>query len=121
MNNGFDLRVMGLLLRQGRRIHALSWLLLGVASLWLLLGTFPQLGSPDMLALTGLWLSLAAGALQAYCAIRVDFDAGLLIALAENYDPARAAAQLDSSLQALGLTTPAGLDRSRMATSLVND
>lgn len=115
MSNGFDLRVMGLVLRQGRKLNAVSWLLLVLAAAWLVLEAALSPGALSGLAVTGLWLSLAAGALQLFYAMRVDFDADLLVALADQYpgdkDLRAAADTLDGSLQSLGLINDAKAGR----------
>lgn len=100
----FDLEVMALLLRQGRRLHGVSMGLAALAAAWLVLQTLVP--AADALTLALLAASLPAAGAQLYCAIRVDFDADLLEALAARHDP-DPAATLDSSLAALGLGRPA--------------
>ncbi|NZA28490.1 hypothetical protein H0E84_19125 [Luteimonas sp. SJ-92] len=97
----FDLQAMGLLLHQGRRLHAVSMGLAGLAGLWLVLGAVAgiSLGAPVQALLIA---SLLAAALQLYCAMRTDFDAGLFQAVAA-LPPADAMRILDASLQSLGL------------------
>lgn len=115
MSTGFDLRVMGLVLRQGRKLNAVSWLLLALAAAWLVLDAALSRAALGGIAVAGLWLSLAAGALQLFYAMRVDFDADLLLALADKYEgdkDLRAAADtLDRSLQSLGLLNAAKAGR----------
>ncbi|KRD75747.1 hypothetical protein [Lysobacter sp. Root983] len=105
MTTAFELHTMGLLLRQGRCLNALSLGLLALTGLWLLLAGF---GFGALVGWTayGLGLSAIAGLLQVYYAARVDFDAGLLLAAARERDPAHAATAVDASLQALGLQPP---------------
>lgn len=95
----FDLRAMAALLAQGRQLRALSLLLLAAALLALVL---PDASAPAW----PLALSLGAGLLQCYYALRVDFDARLFQAASEDEDSARAARRLDASLLALGLLKP---------------
>ncbi|ALN63118.1 hypothetical protein GLA29479_2248 [Lysobacter antibioticus] len=95
----FDLRAMAALLAQGRQLRALSWLLLAAALLALVVPT----ASPPPWPLA---LSLVAGLLQCYYALRVDFDARLFQAASEDEDSVRAAQRLDASLLALGLLKP---------------
>ena len=95
----FDLRAMAALLAQGRQLRALSWLLLAAALLALVVPT----ASPPPWPVA---LSLVAGLLQCYYALRVDFDARLFQAASEDEDSARAAQRLDASLLALGLLKP---------------
>jgi len=102
MTTSFDLHTMGLLLRQGRRLNALSLGLLALTGVWLLFAGF-GFGVLEGWTAYGLAMSVIAGLLQIYYAARVDFDAGLLLAAARERDPAQAAASLDASLQRLGL------------------
>ncbi|ALN82426.1 hypothetical protein LA76x_4315 [Lysobacter antibioticus] len=92
---------MAALLAQGRQLRALSWLLLAAALLALVVPTASPPPSPVALA-----LSLVAGLLQCYYALRVDFDARLFQAASEDEDSVRAAQRLDASLLALGLLKP---------------
>lgn len=103
----FDFQVMASLLRQGRRLHGASMGLAGLAAAWLVLQTVVP--AADVVVPVLLAASLLAAGAQLYCAIRVDFDAGLLAALSagKEEDPAQT---LDASLQALGLR-PAGEPR----------
>ncbi|MGO1000375.1 hypothetical protein [Lysobacter sp. CA196] len=100
----FDLRAMAALLAQGRQLCALSWLLLAAA---LLMAALPAAvattATPGALPLA---LSIGAGLLQCYYALRVDFDARLFQAASEDQDSTRAAQRLDASLLALGLLKP---------------
>lgn len=105
MTTAFELHTMGLLLRQGRRLNALSLGMLALTGLWLLLAGF-GFGALEGWTAYGLGMSAIAGLLQVYYAARVDFDAGLLQAAARERDPAQAAAAVDASLQALGLQPP---------------
>lgn len=94
-----DLSMMQLLLRQGRLPAALSLGLLLVALL--LLGVQPELA---MAAAGLLLLSVAAGAVQAYYAVRVGLDASLLQLLQrESLDSEAAAQRVDAALQTAGL------------------
>lgn len=97
----FDLQAMALLLHQGRRLHAVSMGLAGLAGLWLTLGAT---GTPPPATLVVLLLiaSLAAAAAQLYCAMRTEFDAGLFHAAAA-LPPGEAMRTLDASLHALAL------------------
>ncbi|MGJ7903401.1 hypothetical protein [Lysobacter sp. 1R34A] len=95
----FDLRAMAALLAQGRQLRALSLLLLAAALLAVVLPNVSVRAWP-------LALSLGAGVLQCYYALRVDFDARLFQAASEDEDSARAARRLDASLLALGLLKP---------------
>jgi len=111
------LRAMAALLRQGRKAHAVSLGLLGLAGLWLLLDLLFLMHSPSSAGTVLAWLSLATGAVQLYYAVRVDFDAGLVDALAgyahllpkdapapqQVSADAELGALLDRSLQSLGL------------------
>ena len=99
MNTSADLSMMRRLLRQGRLPAALSLGLLLVALL--LLGIEPGLA---MLAAGLLLLSVAAGAAQAYYAVRVQLDAGLLQLLQQEALHGEAAAQrVDQVLDVAGL------------------
>jgi len=115
VNGAFDLRVMGLLLRQGRKLHGLSAGLLAIAALWLAAAALSSAHTLGVITGAALWLSLVAGSAQVYYAVRVGFDADLLLALADQARPAgenetaqrdghvAEAALLDDSLQSLGL------------------
>ena len=117
MKLSFHLRAMAALLRQGRKAHAVSLGLLGLAGLWLLLDALFVVHAFSPAGAVLAWLSLATGIAQLYYAIRVDFDAGLVDALAgyapllpEDTTPTRQAnadaelaALLDRSLESLGL------------------
>lgn len=105
----FDLQVMALLLRQARRLQALSGGMLALAALWLVLGAAGVGALPG----SSLWLVLASGAAglaQGYCAARVDFDASLLRRV-DATDVLSAARQLDASLITLGLMPAARAGR----------
>jgi hypothetical protein len=102
----FELRAMAALLAQGRWLCIASLLLWFAALLGLIFVPHPPLWQFAV----GL-LSLLAGLMQLYYAIRVDFDACLLRALAEPGDDARAAQRLDASLRALGLLKSARAGR----------
>ncbi|MEV5120715.1 hypothetical protein [Stenotrophomonas indicatrix] len=94
-----DLPMMHLLLRQGRLPAALSLGLLLVALL--LLGIEPGLA---MFAAGLLLLSLVAGVLQAYYAVRVQLDASLLRLLQqEGLQGEDAAQRVDQALHTAGL------------------
>jgi len=103
----FELRAMAALLAQGRTLCAASLLLSALA----LLGLFEAAGVGGWRP--ALWLAAAAGLVQLYYAVRVDFDARLLQALAAQVEAdAQAgadagAARLDAALAALGLRKPA--------------
>ncbi len=96
----FDLRVMGLLLRQGRRLHGASMGLAALAVAWLVLQALTS--GPDAAVAALLAASLLAAGAQFYCAVRTDFDADLFVALSDCHE-SDAAGTLDASLQALGL------------------
>ncbi|MFD0326452.1 MULTISPECIES: hypothetical protein [Lysobacter] len=99
--SAFELRTMAAMLAQGRWLCAASLLL------WLaaLLGLILDAASPPWAPIA--WpLSLLAGLAQLYYAIRVDFDARLLQALAASGDDAHAARRLDAALRGLGLLKP---------------
>ncbi|MBT2746290.1 MULTISPECIES: hypothetical protein [unclassified Lysobacter] len=99
--SAFELRAMAALLAQGRWLCAASLLLWLAALLGLILGA----ATPPWVPIA--WpLSLLAGLAQLYYAIRVDFDARLLQALAESGDDAHAARRLDAALLGLGLLKP---------------
>lgn len=97
---------MAALLFQGR------WLCIASLLTWLaaLLGViFVDWASTRMSV--AVLLSLLAGLFQLYYAIRVDFDARLLQALAETGDAPSAAQRLDASLLNLGLLKSVRADR----------
>ncbi|QWP79239.1 hypothetical protein J5226_00435 [Lysobacter sp. K5869] len=96
---------MAALLAQGRTLCAASLLLSALA----LLGLFEAAGVSGWRP--ALWLAAAAGLLQLYYAVRVDFDARLLQALAAHDDADGGAARLDAALAALGLRKPATAPR----------
>ncbi|KRB03437.1 hypothetical protein [Lysobacter sp. Root690] len=96
----FDLRAMAALLAQGRHLRN--------GSLIVLAATLLGLVWPGVDAIPAwLLLSLGAGLAQLYYAVRVDFDAKLLAALADHGDGSEAgmhaARRLDASLIALEL------------------
>ncbi|MGO1070131.1 hypothetical protein [Lysobacter sp. CA199] len=101
---GLELHAMAALLAQGR------WLCVASLTLWAsgLFGLCLSTAVPgSQFAL--LMLSLAAGVVQLYYALRVDFDARLLRALARTGDgaaDAAAARRLDAALSLLGLLKP---------------
>jgi hypothetical protein len=114
----FALRVgaMAAALRQGRQALAVSLGLLALAALWLLLDTLFVLHALSWPGTTLAALSLAVGAVQLRLAMRVDFDMGLVDALAGYAHllpddtatrrisaDAELGALLDRSLEALGL------------------
>lgn len=105
---GFDLRVMGLLLAQRARLHALSCGLLALAALWI---TLAAAAVATLQAVPGSLLlgSLVAGLCQGYYAARIGFDAALLDASAGA--AAQAAAMIDRSLLSLGLVPAARCGR----------
>ena len=111
MNSAFDFRAMGLLLLQGRQIDKVSRLLLVLTLLTLIVA--PHLTkSPSVVASALLSASLLASLVQLYFAIRIGFDAELMLALAdrverEQCDAASARDALDAMLQALALQSPA--------------
>jgi hypothetical protein len=113
---GLRLRAMAPLLRQGRKALAVSLGLLALAALWLLLDTLFVLHALSTAGTVLAALSLAIGAWQLRLAMRVDFDAGLVDALAgyahllpEDSPTRRVSADaelgalLDRSLEALDL------------------
>lgn len=115
---GFALRLgtMAAALRQGRKAYAVSVGLLGLAALWLLLDTLFVLHALSLPGTVLATLSLAVGVVQMRLAMRVDFDAGLVDALAGYAHllpddtatrrisaDAELGAMLDRSLEALGL------------------
>lgn len=99
----FELRAMAAALSQGRWLCAVSLLLWAGALIGVL---FAPVG--PRLAGTAWLLSLCAGVFQLYYAMRVDFDARLLRALAEPDvgDGGDAAQRLDAALGAMGLQKP---------------
>lgn len=99
----FELRAMAAALLQGRWLCAVSLLLWAGALIGVL---FAPVG--PRLAGIAWMLSLGAGAVQLYYAMRVDFDARLLRALAESGadDGGDAAQRLDAALGAMGLQPP---------------
>ena len=105
--DALELRVTALLLRTGARVHALSTGMLLLTGLWLVLAATVAQAPLDARVAIVLGLAAAAGLVQAWFAARIDFDAGLLLALAareESGAPAEApAAALDRTLLALGL------------------
>ncbi len=122
MTTPFDLRTMALLLRQGARLDRLSRGALLVAAVWIV-AALSTLHVPGASVVALVMASVIAGLVQAYFALRVAFDAGLLQMLAEavagsQSDPLphapgdvpprasvseAAATLLDDSLQFLGL------------------
>ncbi|MGH8081138.1 MAG: hypothetical protein ACREP7_11215 [Lysobacter sp.] len=104
--SAFELRAMAALLAQGRWLCAASLLLWLAALLSQIL-----VASPPPWAAVAWPLSLIAGLVQLYYAIRVDFDARLLRALAEAGDDAQAAQRLDDALQGMGLLKRSGATR----------
>lgn len=98
--SAFDLRAMASLLAQGRHLRNVSLIVLAATLLGLV---WPGAAAMPAWSL----LSLGAGMAQVYYAVRVDFDAKLLAALADHGDVAdvglHAARRLDTSLIALGL------------------
>ncbi|HIE4563274.1 TPA: hypothetical protein ACXNIY_001336 [Stenotrophomonas maltophilia] len=99
MSAGPDLPMMHLLLRQGRLPAALSLGLLLVALL--LLGIEPGLA---LVAAGLLLLSVVAGVLQAYYAVRVQLDANLVRLLQqEGLQGDEAAHRVDQALHTAGL------------------
>lgn len=95
----FELHAMAALLAQGRTLCAASLVLTALA----LLGLFDGLGLSGWRP--ALWCAAVAGVAQLYYAVRVDFDARLLRALAEcaDADADGGAARLDAALATLGL------------------
>jgi len=104
----FELRAMAALLAQGRWLRAISLWLLAAALAGAWLATAP-------LSCAVLLGSVGAGLAQAYYALRVDFDARLLRALADTApsgeDPADAARRLDAGLIGLRLLPAARAGR----------
>lgn len=96
MSTLLELRVMAALLRQGRTLAAVSWLLAAAALgiLFLSLGLAPTCAAAA--------LSLLAGIVQAYYALRVGFDHALLEGIAASQGDA-SPEPLDAALHALGL------------------
>jgi hypothetical protein len=76
------LGAMAALLRQGRKAFAMSLGLLGLAAVWLLLDGLFVLHALSVPGTVLAALSLAVGVVQLRLAMRVDFDAGLVDALA---------------------------------------
>ena len=76
------LRAMAALLRQGRKALAVSMGLLALAAVWLLLDTLFVLHALSTTGTVLAALSLVIGIVQLGLAMRVDFDAGLVDALA---------------------------------------
>ncbi len=112
MTTPLDLRVMGLLLEQGRRADALSRGLLLLVGLWLVLVATDVAGRVPAVAITcSLFVSVLAGLLQIWFALRVAFDSRLLLALADESDADISASRLDASLLALGLIRDDAQDR----------
>lgn len=105
---GFDLRVMGLLLAQRARLHVLSCGLLALAGLWITLAA-AAVATLHMLPAALLLCSVAAGLCQGYYAARIGFDAALLDASADA--GTQAAAMIDRSLLTLGLLPAARCGR----------
>ncbi|KGM54733.1 hypothetical protein N800_02350 [Lysobacter daejeonensis GH1-9] len=105
----FDLQVMALLLRQARRLQGLSGAMMALTALWLVLAAAGVGATPGLSP----WLLLAsgvAGLAQGFCAARVDFDVSLLQRL-DDGDVLSAARRLDASLIGLGLMSPARAGR----------
>lgn len=100
-DNDFDLQAMALLLAQGRHLRAASLIVLAAVLLAVVWPDPTQRAMPWWLL-----LSLIAGLLQLYYALRVGYDAQLLGALASRYPHDEAAPRLDASLIALGLLPP---------------
>ncbi len=92
----FQLRVMTAVLRQARMATGLAVLLAGAALALLCLST------PPLAVAVPALVSLLAGAVQAYYATRVSFDAALLEALQVSH-PDAAPGVIDDVLQKLGL------------------
>jgi len=101
----FQLRVMTAVLRQSRMATGISVLLAGAALALLCLST------PPLVVAVPALVSLLSGAVQAYYAARVSFDAALLEALQASH-PDAAPGVIDDVLQKLGLgeasTAPRG-------------
>ncbi|MGH8028321.1 MAG: hypothetical protein ACREO3_00150 [Arenimonas sp.] len=76
------LGAMAALLRQGRKVFAVSIGLLGLAALWLLLDTLFMVQALSWPGMVLAGLSLVIGVIQLRLAMRVDFDAGLVDGLA---------------------------------------
>ena len=112
----FRWAAMAALLRQGRGMSAISWLLAAAAIAWLLAASLACDGVPRVACAAAL-ASLAAAAGQAWFALRVDFDARLFAALgADRHRDSDAAPRadriddgvlLDATLADLGLVAPA--------------
>lgn len=98
-----DLRVMGTLLRQGRRVDACSGGVAFVAVAWLVAMTF---ATADVTVVACLVASLGFAAWRAWLGVRIAFDAGLFLAAADAGTPGQAAEALDRSLIALRLVAP---------------
>ncbi|MGO3127314.1 MAG: hypothetical protein ACTIJY_04505 [Luteimonas sp.] len=96
--------VMAAVLHQGRRLHGVSLLFAALGGAGLVLAVvFP--GVLGTLARIAMATSLLAFLAQVYWAARVDVDARLMTALADEA-PERAAARLDAAFARLGLQTP---------------
>jgi hypothetical protein len=96
------LQAMASLMHQGRRLATVSWLLAAAALAWLLLVALACRGQSQP-ACAAIGASLVAGAVQAWFAVRVDFDARLFAALATQASAHDAAVRLDATLIELGL------------------
>lgn len=104
MTPPLQLQVMAALLQQARLPAQVSGLLAAAALLLVVLAV------PAAPVAVAAGLSLLAGLVQGYYALRIGFDRQLLQALASE-DPQTALAQLDAALQALGLRKAAALPR----------
>lgn len=110
MTTPLAFQAMEALLRQGRVIAAMSWLLAGGAVAWLVVATLACAQVPPG-AYAAAALVLVAGVAQAWQAMRVGFDADLLRALAPHAGVEDTAALVDATLAELGLATPRGATR----------
>lgn len=104
MSEMLKIHVMAAVLRQGRGMASVAWLLAAAALAVLCLTPAATVASGAAL------LSLLAGVVQAYHAVRVAFDAALLDGFATTHTDADPE-PIDDALQALGLRAASGLRR----------
>jgi hypothetical protein len=101
-DSGALLAAAAALLDQGRRIDKLSRLLTVTALAALV--AIAVLGAPRLMVVALLGLSVLAGAVELYLAVRVGFDAALFRRLAEAADAGTVElADLDAALTSMGL------------------
>jgi len=102
MSMVYRFEAMAALLRQGRLVAVPSWLFCGGAIAWLVIATLGCEGVAAGAYAAAAVVVLAALA-QAWLALRVGFDAGLLAALAPHAGVEDTAALVDATLFELGL------------------